>query len=66
LSFINTLKPEEHRMLRRMVKEIHFQYFDEKHTKSFVTNSMLDNVIENIGQEVAEMMIRTGMQKGLS
>jgi len=66
LSFINTLKPEEHRMLRRLVKEIHFQYFDEKHTKSFVTNSMLDNVIENIGQEVAEMMIRTGMQKGLS
>ncbi len=66
MSFINTLKPEEHRMLRRMVKEIHFQYFDEKHTKSFVTNSMLDNVIENIGQEVAEMMIRTGMQKGLS
>tara|TARA_B100000035_G_C20761098_1_gene448346 strand:+ start:450 stop:650 length:201 start_codon:yes stop_codon:yes gene_type:complete len=65
LSFINTLKPEEHRMLRRMVKEIHFQYFDEKHTKSFVTNSMLDNVIENIGQEVAESMIRTGVQKGL-
>tara|TARA_Y100000015_G_scaffold14811_2_gene14194 strand:+ start:118 stop:267 length:150 start_codon:yes stop_codon:yes gene_type:complete len=48
-----------------MVKEIHFQYFDEKHTKSFVTNSMLDNVIENIGQEVAESMIRTGVQKGL-
>ena len=66
MSFINTLKPEEHRMLRRMVKkEIHFQYFDEKHTKSFVTNSMLDNVIENIGQEVAES-IRTGVQKGLS
>ncbi len=65
MSFINTLKPEEHRMLRRMVKEIHFQYFDEKHTKSFVTNSMLDNVIENIGQEVAESMIRTGVQKGL-
>ena len=66
MSFINNLKPEEHRYLRRVVKEIHFQYFDEKHTKSFVTNSMLDNVIENIGPEVAEIMIRTGVQKGLS
>jgi hypothetical protein len=64
MSFINNLKPEEHRYLRRVVKEIHFQYFDEKHTASFVTNKMLDNVIENIGPEVAEMMIRTGVDKG--
>ena len=59
MTFINTLKPEEHRFLRRIVKKVHFQYFDEKHGKSFVTNKMLDNVIENIGQEVAETMIRT-------
>ena len=64
MSFINNLKPEEHRYLRRVVKEIHFQYFDEKHTASFVTNKMLDNVIENIGPEVAEAMIRTGVDKG--
>ena len=64
MSFINNLKPEEHRYLRRVVKEIHFQYFDEKHTASFVTNKMLDNVIENIGPEVAEMMVRTGVQQG--
>ena len=64
MSFINNLKPEEHRYLRRVVKEIPFQYFDEKHTASFVTNKMLDNVIENIGPEVAEMMIRTGVDKG--
>ena len=64
MSFINNLKPEEHRYLRRIVKEIHFQYFDEKHTASFVTNKMLDNVIENIGPEVAEAMIRTGVDKG--
>ena len=51
-------------MLRRLVKEIHFQYFDEKHGASFVTNKMLDNVIENIGPEVAEAMIRTGVDKG--
>jgi len=64
LTFINKLKPEEHRSLRQKVKEIHFQYFDEKHGASFVTNKMLDNVIENIGPEVAEMMIRTGVDKG--
>ena len=64
MSFINNLKPEEHRYLRRLVKEIHFQYFDEKHGASFVTNKMLDNVIENIGPEVAEAMIRTGVDKG--
>ena len=64
MSFINNLKPEEHRYLRRIVKEIHFQYFDKKHGASFVTNKMLDNVIENIGPEVAESMIRTGVDKG--
>ena len=64
MSFINTLKPEEHRMLRQLVRKIHFQYFDEKHTASFITNKMLDNVIENIGPEVAETMIRTGVDKG--
>lgn len=65
MSFINTLKQEELTMLRRIVKSIHFQYFDEKHGKSYVTNKMLDNVIENIGPEAAEKMIRRGVDKGL-
>ena len=64
MTFINKLKPEDHRRLRQSVKQIHFQYFDEKHGASFVTNKMLDNVIENIGPEVAEAMIRTGVDKG--
>jgi len=65
MSFINTLKQEELTMLRRIVKSIHFQYFDQKHGKSFVTNKMLDNVIENIGPEAAEKVIRRGVDKGL-
>ena len=65
MSFINTLKQEELTMLRRIVKNVHFQYFDTKHGKSFVTNRMLDNVIENIGAEAAEKMIRSGVDKGL-
>lgn len=65
MSFVNTLKQEELTMLRRIVKSIHFQYFDQKHGKSFVTNKMLDNIIENIGAEAAEKMIRSGVDKGL-
>ena len=65
MSFVDTLKPEELRMLRGIVKKIHFQHFDEKHGKSFVTNYMLDQVIDNIGPDVAESMIRVGVDKGL-
>lgn len=52
-------------MLRRIVKKVHFKHFDEKHGKSFVSNKMLDNVIENIGPEVVEKMIKSGVDKGL-
>tara|TARA_R100001443_G_scaffold111175_1_gene123752 strand:+ start:329 stop:529 length:201 start_codon:yes stop_codon:yes gene_type:complete len=65
MSFLNTLKPEEHRMLRRIVKDIHFQYFDEKHGASFVSNKMLDNIIEARGQEAIEKLLKAGVDKGL-
>tara|TARA_Y100001937_G_scaffold121892_1_gene181390 strand:- start:5562 stop:5762 length:201 start_codon:yes stop_codon:yes gene_type:complete len=65
MSFINTLKPEEHRMLRQLVRKIHFQYFDEKHTASFITNKMLDNFIEAQGQETIEKLLKAGTDKGL-
>ena len=54
MSFVNSLKPEELRLLRGIVKGIHFQHFDEKHGKMFVTNYMIDQVIDNIGPDVAE------------
>ena len=65
MSFINTLKPEEHRMLRQLVRKIHFQYFDEKHGVSFITNKMLDNIIEAQGQETIEKLLKAGIDKGL-
>jgi len=65
MSFVQSLKQEELTMLRRLVKKVHFQYFDEKHGKSFVTNTMLDQMIDNIGPEVAERMIKFGVDKGL-
>ena len=65
MSFVNTLKTEELTMLRRIVKKVHFQHFDRKHGKSFVTNTMIDGVIDNIGPDVAEAMIKAGVDKGL-
>tara|TARA_R110002020_G_scaffold188919_3_gene387771 strand:- start:526 stop:726 length:201 start_codon:yes stop_codon:yes gene_type:complete len=58
LTFINNLKPEDHQRLRHSVRQIHFQYFDEKHGASFVSNSMLDNVIESLGEKVAQQLLK--------
>jgi len=52
-------------MLRQLVRKIHFQYFDEKHTASFITNKMLDNFIEAQGQETIEKLLKAGTDKGL-
>jgi len=65
MSFVKSLKQEELTMLRRLVKKVHFQYFDEKHGRSFVTNKMLDQMIDSIGPEVAERMIKFGVDRGL-
>jgi hypothetical protein len=65
MSFVDMLKPEELTMLRGIVKEVHFKHFDQKHGKSFVTNTMIDGVIDNIGPDVAEAMIKAGVDKGL-
>lgn len=52
-------------MLRQLVRKIHFQYFDEKHGASFITNKMLDNIIEAQGQETIEKLLKSGIDKGL-
>ena len=65
MSFVNTLKQEELAMLRGIVKKVHFKHFDEKHGATFVTNKMLDQMIDSIGPEVVERMIKFGVDKGL-
>ena len=65
MSFVKSLKKEELTMLRRIVKKVHFQYFDEKHGASFVTNKMLDQMIDSFAPEVAERMIKFRVDKGL-
>jgi len=65
LSFIATIKPVELEMLRKIVRKVHFAHVEAKHGKSFVTDQECDKLIESIGPEVAERMIRFGVDKGL-
>jgi len=65
VSFVNTLKQEELNLLRNIVKKEHFKCFDQKHGKMFVTNYMLDQLIDSIGPEIAERIIKQGTDAGL-
>tara|TARA_R100000742_G_C4234322_1_gene55232 strand:- start:246 stop:440 length:195 start_codon:yes stop_codon:yes gene_type:complete len=56
VSFLHTLKVEERRILREVVKRVHLKH----HPKEFCTNKEADKVIETIGPEVVEKLIRVG------
>lgn len=61
MSFLNTLSQPERDTLRRVVKVVHMKHFP----KDFVNNYEADKIIEGIGPEVAEKMIRAGMKHGI-
>ena len=65
MSFISTLKPMELQLLRGIVRKTEFAYVEAKHGKTFVTDSECDKLIESIGPEVVERMIKFGVDKGL-
>ena len=65
MSFVNTLKKEELNMLRGIVRRVHFKHFDQKHGATFVTNKMIDQLIDSIAPETIEAMIKSGVDKGL-
>ena len=56
MSFSHTLKPEERRILRLVVKRVHLKH----HPEQFCTNREADKVIATIGPEVVEKLIRVG------
>jgi len=56
MSFLHTLKVEERRILREVVKRVHLKH----HPKEFCTNREADKVIASIGPEVVEKFIRIG------
>lgn len=60
-SFIATLKTNELAMLRGIVKRVHLAHVPD----SFATDKECDKLIESLGPEIVERMIRFGVDKGL-
>lgn len=61
MSFLSSLRPDDLRMLRRIVRKVHLQYVPEE----FATDKECDKLIEAVGPEVAGRMIRFGVDRGL-
>ena len=57
MSFLHTLKVEERRILREVVKRVHLKH----HPKEFCTDREADKVIASIGPEVVERMLKFGV-----
>ena len=57
MSFLHTLNIKERDILRKVVKKVHLA----NHPKDFCTNTEADKVINTIGPEVIERMIKFGM-----
>ena len=55
--FLHTLKKEDRDILRQVVKKVHLQH----HPEEFCTNTEADKVINTIGPEVIERLIKFGM-----
>lgn len=67
MSFISTLNQQDLDLLRGIVRKVHLaeamKKFGPNHVS--VSNKQCDMLIESIGPEVAERMIRFGVDKGL-
>lgn len=61
MSFIASLRSDDLSMLRRIVRKVHLAYVPE----SIATDKECDKLIESLGPEVAERMIRFGVDRGL-
>tara|TARA_R100000664_G_C2745713_1_gene133495 strand:+ start:1109 stop:1309 length:201 start_codon:yes stop_codon:yes gene_type:complete len=58
--FISTLSFEELRMLREAVRRVHMAEYREDH----ITTDEMDRIIEQIGPETREKMIKFMVDKG--
>lgn len=65
MSFISTMGRQDLTMLRQIVRKVHLGSVVAKYGNAFVTDQECDKLIESIGPEVAERMIKFGMDKGL-
>lgn len=61
MSFISTIGKQDLDLLRGIVRKVHLAYV----SKDKATNKECDKLIESLGPEIAEKMIRFGVDKGL-
>ena len=57
MTFLHTLKVEERRILREVVKRVHLKH----HPKEFCTDREADKVIAVIGPETVDTLLRVGV-----
>ena len=57
MTFLHTLKVEERRILREVVKRVHLKH----HPKEFCTDREADKVIAVIGPETIDKLLRVGV-----
>ena len=56
MTFLHTLKPEERRILRLVVKRVHLKH----NPKEFCTDLEADKVIASVGPETVDKLLRIG------
>lgn len=61
MSFISTIGKQDLDLLRGIVRKVHLRFVPKEHA----TNKECDKLIESLGPEVVEKMIRFGVDKGL-
>jgi hypothetical protein len=59
------LTQADRNLLRGIVRKVHLAHVVAKHGKNFVTDLECDKLIDSLGPEIAERMIRFGVDKGL-
>ena len=62
MSFITTISQQDLALLRGIVRNVHLAHVD---AKGLATDEQCDKLIESIGPEVVERMIKFGVDKGL-
>ena len=61
MSFISTISSQDLNVLRKIVRKVHLAYVPLEHA----TDKECDKLIESLGPEIVERMIRFGVDKGL-
>jgi hypothetical protein len=61
MSFISTITSQDLTLLRGIVRKVHLTHVP----KDFATDKECDKLIESLGPEIVERMIRFGVDKGL-